>query len=78
MQKRKRENKGWHFRAATVNLSQARPNTLRQIFLTSCFLWEPIETQNLSKSQVLGALGGVAAMHLKNFFIFPLYIFSFL
>ena len=43
------------YRAATANLSQARPNILPQIILTSC-----IETQNLGKA--LGALLAVAAL----------------
>ena len=49
-----------HCRGATANLSQARPNILPQIFLTSCFLQERIETQNLGKAQALGALPAVA------------------
>jgi hypothetical protein len=45
-----------------------------KFFLTGRFLWDSIEIQNLSKAQALGALVGVAAMHLKNFFISPLFL----
>ena len=47
-------------RAATENLSQVRPNILHPNFLTICFLYERIETQNLGKAQALGALPAVA------------------
>ena len=38
------------YRGATANLSQARTNILRQNFMTGCFLYERIETQNLGKA----------------------------
>ena len=49
-------------RAATGNLSQARSNIILQIFLTGCFLYERIETQNLGKEQTLSAFLAVAAL----------------
>ena len=52
-------------RDATANLSQARPNILPQNFLTGCFLYERIETQNLGKDQTLPAFPAVAALDLK-------------
>ena len=52
------------FRSATANLSQARSNILPQIFLTGCFLYERIETQNLGKDQSLAALAAVAGLRL--------------
>ena len=45
-----------------MNLSQARPNILSQLFLIGCFLQEHIETQNLGKAQALGALPAVATL----------------
>ena len=39
-------------RGSMVNLSQARPNILPQIFLASHFLLEHIETQNLGKTVI--------------------------
>ena len=45
-----------------MNLSQARPNILPQIFLTGCFLQVSIETQNLGKAQALGAFPAVTRM----------------
>ena len=50
-----------------TNLSQARPNILPQISLTSCFLSERIETQNLGKAQALGALPAVAPLKSMRF-----------
>ena len=49
-------------RGATANLSQARPNILPQNFLTGCFLYKRIESQNLGKAQALGALPAMAAL----------------
>ena len=52
-----------HTRVATANLSQARSNILSQKFLTGCFLWESMETQNLGTDHTLPSLPAVAALH---------------
>ena len=54
-------------RATTANLSQARSNNLPQIVLTSCFLYECIETQNIGKDQSLAAV--VVLRNVKNFIL---------
>ena len=48
--------------SATGNLIQARSIIILQIFLTGCFLYERIETQNLGKEQTLSAFLAVAAL----------------
>ena len=55
-------------RGATVKLSQARPNILPQNFLTGCFLYKRIESQNLGKAQALGALPALAPLQRQDIF----------
>ena len=52
--------------AATTNLSQKRPTSLPQNFLTGCFLKEHIETQNLDKARALEALVAMVALYIGS------------
>ena len=63
------------YRIPGANLSQARPNILAAILLTSCFLKECIETQNLGKTRPLGPCQPwhpwIHFLTLFNYFLFP-------